>query len=440
MSTQPDLPTLGVEEELALVDVADHQLAGRAQEVLAELPELVRPWVDHELKTCQIEAVSPVCSTLAELRDALGSLRANVARTAERLGCAVLAGGTHPSGGWRSQELTDTPAYQRLETDYRRLADEQLVFGCHVHVGVADPDRRIAALDRVRPWLATLLALSANSPFWEGRDTGYASYRYLVFSRWPTFCTPDQLGSWAGYQALVDELVANGSIDSPKRLYWTVRPSGAYPTLEFRITDVCTTVDEAVMVAGLCRALVVTALDEVERGEAPPEVRNEVLRLAEWQAARHGLRDQLLDPIGGGTRPAADAVGELLDHVAAALEQAGDTDAVVPVVQRLLGEGEGARRQRAAHRRAGMGAVLDGLRLREGGSVRLAELAGGLGGLGGPSGLDQPLEQAQVRQAVPQQLGVPLDPDQGAVVRLDRLDRAVVGPADDAQASAELID
>ena len=347
------LPTIGVEEELAIVDRRTGRLAGRADEVLAELPDHLHGAVEHEMKRCQIELVSPVCTTLDEVATVLHGLRGAVARAAAGLDLAVAAGGTHPRGGWQHQEVTPKPAYRRLEEDYQRLADEQLVFGCHVHVCVDDPDRRIAALDRIRPWLATLLALTANSPFWEGEDTGYASYRYLVFSRWPTFGTPDPLGDWAGYEALVASLVESGAIDSASRLYWTARPSVRYPTIELRIADVATTVDEAVMLAGLARALVMTALDDLDAGRPLPEVRGEVLRAAEWQAARHGLTGDLLDPIAGDERTAIRAVAELLDHVGPALERTGDDAAVRAAVADVVRHGEGAARQRRAARAAG---------------------------------------------------------------------------------------
>ena len=140
----------------------------------------------------------------------------------------------------------------------------------------------------------TLLALTANSPYWEGTDTGYASYRFLVFSRWPTFCTPEPLGDWAGYEALVRSLIDAGAIDSPKRLYWTARPSSRYPTIELRIADVCATADEAVMVAGLARALVATALDDLDAGRPVPDVRSEVLRVVRlW--VRLGIRTFRVD-------------------------------------------------------------------------------------------------------------------------------------------------
>lgn len=354
-----DLPTVGVEEELAIVDRGTLRLAGRAAELLAALPADARPQVEHEMKRCQIEAVTPVCRTLDEVAASLGHLRRALAAGADELGLAVAAVGTHPVSGWHDQALTQSAAYEQLAVDYQRLADEQLLFGCHVHVGVPDPDRRIAALDRIRPWLSVLLALSANSPGWEGGDTGYASFRYLQFSRWPTFCTPEPLGDWAGFESLVGSLVDAGAIDSAKRLYWTARPSGRYPTIELRIADVCPTAQEAAMLAGLARALVMTALDDLDTGRPVPEVRSEVLRMAEWQAARHGLEGHLLDPLTGRERTGVEAVAELLDHVGEALDGSGDAAFVSASVATLLRDGGGASRQRAAAERSGdpLGAV-----------------------------------------------------------------------------------
>lgn len=354
--------TVGVEEELAVVDAARLELTGRAAEVLDALPAHVRPYVDHELKASQIETASPVAQDLPELASHLHELRSSVASTAGGLGCKLLATGSHPVSAWADQELAPRPSYAALQEEYQRLSDEQVVFGCHVHVGVEDPDLRIAALDRIRPWLAPLLALTANSPYWQGDDTGLASYRYVVFSRWPTFATPEPLGDWAGYRRVVDTLVDCGAIDSPKRLYWTVRPCERYPTLELRITDVCTTVDEAVMVAGLARALVSTALAETARGVPVPETGADALRMAEWQAARHGLRGPLLDPVTGRSRSAVQAVRDLLDHVGPALDAAGDGALVRTSVAKLLRHGNGADRQLAAHDgHPGMAAVLRGL-------------------------------------------------------------------------------
>jgi glutamate---cysteine ligase / carboxylate-amine ligase len=347
------VPTVGVEEELLLVDADDHQLVGRSDEVLARLAPPVGELVDQELKLSQVETATPVCSELREVHEHLVGLREAVDRAAAGIGCRVLAAGTHPVGLGRRQELTPKAAYERIQENYGRLAEEQMVCGCHVHVGVEHPDLRIAVLDRVRTQLAPLLALSANSPFWEGDDTGFASYRFVTFSRWPTFGTPEPLGDWAGYRGLLDTLVSSGAIDAPARLYWTVRPSARYPTLEFRVADVPLHASESVMVAGLCRALVVTAITDIEAGHPVVPVRGELVRIAEWQAARHGLRGDLLDPERGTSRPAVEAVHELLGRLAPVLDRLGDLDAVERAVARVLEEGNGADRQRAAERSVG---------------------------------------------------------------------------------------
>jgi carboxylate-amine ligase len=339
---------VGVEEELALVDLRTGELAGRADQVLDLLRDDVPGLVEHELKVCQVETASVVCQDLEALDVSLRSLRSAAADAADRVGCGLLAAGTHPTSSWKDQAVTAKSSYRMLEHDYQRLADEQVVFGCHVHVGVDDEDLRIAVLDRIRPWLSVLLALSTNSPFWEAEDTGYASYRYVVFSRWPTFGTPEPLGDWDGFESVVRTLEDSGAIDGPARLYWTARPSGKYPTLEFRITDVCPTVEEAVVLAGLTRALVMMAVHEIDQGLPCPEVPSTLLRAAEWRAARFGLAGELLDPTTDTHRPAADVVAHLLDHVGPALDRSGDAERVRGGVGELLAHGTGADRQRAA--------------------------------------------------------------------------------------------
>jgi carboxylate-amine ligase len=437
-ATSGEAATVGVEEEFAVVD-GRLRLVGRAADVLATLPPDVEPYVEHELKASQIEIASPVCGSLDELESQLGRLRRAISVAAHDLGHSILAGGTHPYGPWSEQSLTDEPAYRRLEDHYRLLAHEQVLFGCHVHVGVPDADRRIAALDRLRPWLAPLLALTANSPFWEGRDTGFSSYRYVVFSRWPTFVTPDRLGDWQGFEDLVGSLVGSGAIDSPQRLYWTVRPSGRYPTLEFRIGDVCTDERDSVLLAGLCRALVATALDDADAGIDPPDVRPEVLRMAEFQAARYGLDGDLLDPIGEETRSARTAIEALVDHVSPALQRSGDLDRVTSGVQRILEQGNGAQRQRRTLAASGPGALLRSLEVvgEDGRLAPVVDLASVSRRLGFRH---DPLEQAVVGGPARQQLRVPLHAEEELVGRLDRLHRPVVGPADHHETVADGVD
>jgi glutamate---cysteine ligase / carboxylate-amine ligase len=300
-----------------------------------------------------VEANTPVCTTLAEVRQALRRARRALVEAAGREGLAIAAAGTHPFSSWADQEVTDKPRYHNLAADYRQVFREEVVFGCHVHVGFDDQEAAIQTMNRVRPWLPVLLALSANSPFWLGADTGYASYRSEVWNRWPNAGLPLGFDSRAEYDRLVETLVATGSLREPTKLYWDVRPSARQETLEFRVADSVMRVDEAVMVAGLVRAPADTAHAAAVRGDPDPRPRPELLRAAKWRAARHGLEADLVDVLAGQARPAAELVEAFLAEVGPALEEAGDLEEVTGLVRATLAGGTGAARQRAAFGRTG---------------------------------------------------------------------------------------
>jgi len=300
-----------------------------------------------------IETNTPVCTTLAEVRQDLRRARRALVEAAGRHGLAIAAAGTHPFSSWADQEVTDKTRYHNLAADYRQVFREEVVFGCHVHVGFDDREAAIQTMNRVRPWLPVLLALSANSPFWVGADTGYASYRTEVWNRWPTAGMPQSFASRAEYDALVETLMATGSVREPTKLYWDVRPSARQETLEFRVADSVMAVDEAVMVAGLVRALAVTAHAAADRGDPDPRPRPELLRAATWRAARHGLEADLVDVLAGQARPAAELVEAFLAEVRPALEEAGDLEEVTELVRVTLAGGTGAARQRQVFRRTG---------------------------------------------------------------------------------------
>jgi carboxylate-amine ligase len=303
---------------------------------------------------------TPVCFTLGEVRDAIRRSRRALIEAAEGEGLRLAAGGTHPFSHWRDQRPTDKPRYRNLDEDYQQVFREQVVFGCHVHVGIADPEAAIQTMNHVRPWLPALLALSGNSPFWLGLDTGYASYRTQVWDRWPTAGLPEVFADRATYDALVEALEATGSLRDATKLYWDVRPSARQPTLEFRGADVCLDADEAVMIAGLARALAFTGHAAAVRGDPVPEPRPELLRAAKWRAARSGLDGDLVDVVGARALPAAELLEVLLAAVRPGLEAAGDLEEVTALVRATLARGTGATRQRAALRRTGrMEAVVD---------------------------------------------------------------------------------
>jgi len=342
--------TVGVEEEFHVVDADDLGLRSAVQRVLGPARRVLGDQVQAELLDPQIEVETPVCTSLGDVRAELARLRRALAETAGAQHCRILASGTHPFSTWERQGVTPVPRYRKLVDDYGQLGHEQLVCACHVHVAVEDPEAAVAVMNRTRPWLATLLALSANSPFWEGVDTGYASYRTAVFGRWPTTVTPPPFASRAELDALVDDILATGVIPDRGALYWDVRASARYPTLEFRVADVCPTVDEAVMLAGLIRSLVRTChrhLGEDRPVHHPPP---EVVRAARWRASRHGLDGELVDLGGRRPRPvpAADLVSRLMALLRDDLEAHGEWEEVSALVERQLAHGSGARRQREA--------------------------------------------------------------------------------------------
>ena len=352
----PDSPadySLGVEEEYQIVDAASRALRPEAAAVLADARRGAGEAVTNELYLSQIEIGTPVCGTLAEARAELVRLRRGVTEAARHFDSRIAAAGTHPFSRWEDQPLTPKPRYRGLRAEYQQLIREQIIFGCHVHVGIADPEDAVRAMNRAAPWVAVLIALTANSPFWEGVDTGYASYRTEIFGRFPTAGTPHPFASRAEFDALVESLVATGLIQDGSKIYWDVRPSSHVPTLEFRAADVCATIDEAVMVAGLCRGLSRAGLEAERRGEPELVARPELLQAAKWQAARYGLDGDLVDVKAGRARPAAEVVESLLEYTRPALEAFGEWDEVAGLTRRVLTEGNGAARQRAAYKRAG---------------------------------------------------------------------------------------
>jgi carboxylate-amine ligase len=352
MASAADDFTIGVEEEFFLVDPESRRLKPVAAEVLPgarSATEDLDGTVEPELQQCQIETGTGVCHTLDEVADELRRLRRAVAGAARESGTAIASSGSLPLGFEEGSRVTTQPAYLRLEHDYRLVTHEQLVCGCHVHIGLADREMAVQVLNRARSWLPTLLALTANSPFWRGDDSGYASFRTEVWQRWPLAGTPATFASRADYDDVVATLLAVEAIDDPARIYWDVRPSAKYDTLEFRVGDANLTVHETVMTAGLVRALVRTCHRQVVDGEPFADPRPELRRAATWRAARFGLTGTLIDLDGCQSRPAPEMVDRLLDFVGPALDESGDRERVTSLVAGVVDGGTGADRQRRAY-------------------------------------------------------------------------------------------
>ena len=353
--------TFGVEEEFFLVDPATGALVESSAEVLPEARDRLGPSVTTELNRCQIEADTPVCTTLDDLGTQLRRLRRELSAAAAQQGLAAVALATHPFSDWQDQSVDVTnPRYAVMEERYETLARQQVICGCHVHLGLGNRDLDIVVLDRVRPWLPVLLALSANSPFWGGDDTGYASYRLPMWTRWPTAGFPPDLASRGEYDDLVDDLVGAGAIADATHLYWYARPSVRFPTLEIRVCDVCLAVDDCLAVAGLARGLAWScATDAPAADPGKPSVTSPaVLDAAIWRAARFGLSDRLVHPVSGRPEPAAAVVDALLDAARPGLEAHDDWAEVSDLVARIMTGGNGADRQRQAQAAGGPSAVI----------------------------------------------------------------------------------
>lgn len=355
--------TLGIEEEYQIIDADTGELVPGAQHLLADAEAEMGTTVQRELKDSQIEIASDVCMSLADVRAAIVRSRSILLEHAAHQNAFIAAAGTHPFSDWHRQTTTPKPTYHILMADYQQLAREQLIFGCHVHVGLEDRDEAVQVMNRARQWLSPLVALSASSPFWQGDDTGYASFRTALWSRWPMSGPPPIVRSYAEYRQLVDTIISTGSVKDAGRIYWDIRLSASHETIEFRVMDVCHTTDEAVMVAALVRALVRTCHEEVLRGAPFEPTPTEVLRSAAWRAARYGLGGELFDVRAGELVPVRKLMERFLNYLRDALEAEGDWEEVAHRVEETIRRGNGAERQRAAYQRSGrMEDVIDLIR------------------------------------------------------------------------------
>jgi YbdK family carboxylate-amine ligase len=338
--------TFGIEEEFHLVDPVTFELTPSPDLSAAMVRHDFGPRIHTEIATTQLETASAICTSLAELRAELVATRTEAAAAATLAGVAVLPASTHPFDGWQQQVITPAPRYEAMIERWAGLASQQDICGCHVHVGVPDLETAVAVMDRARPYLPVLLAMTGSSPFHDGVDTGYESYRSLWWSRWPMAGTPEHLGSVEAFHDVVAGLVASGVIADGSHLYWDVRPSYHLPTLEFRLADVCTDLDDAVLHAALVRSLVRVLAGRAGAGVVCPRPRPELLRAARWRAARDGIGGQLFDPVLGTLVDARLAVRRLLAELEDDLRDHDEWDEVGELVQRLFARGTSAARQR----------------------------------------------------------------------------------------------
>ncbi len=359
--------SFGVEEEFLLIDsqtgmhaaVGEDLVAGTsAQKARRAAGGAVEPstapqgnTLTTEVQREQVEAVSAPFTSLSDLAAALKEGRAEAQRQATVFGASIAALGTSPLPAL--PHLVRSPRYLAMEERFGLALREQLMCGLHVHVSVDSPEEGVAALDRIRIWLPNLIALSANSPFWQGKDTGYASYRYQVWRRWPTAGPTEVFGSAQAYQDLVEMLLSCNILLDRGQIYFDARLSATYPTVEIRVPDVCTDLAHAVAIAAIARALVETAAQEWAEGTPSPAVPAEMLRLASWRASRYGVEDHLIHPTLNRPRPAEECIDALLEHIRPALTETGERTLVEKSIRQILARGTGASRQRTVMSRAG---------------------------------------------------------------------------------------
>ena len=355
-STHHQLRTVGVEEELLLVDAQ----TGAPRSVASEVLRVARQHGDTEVEAGeaggsvgpemqeqQVETDTPAEEYLGLLEQDLRRWRDKARAAASEAGALILASGTTPLPV--RPRTFDDERYAAMTEQFGLTATEQLTCGCHVHVSVHSDDEAVGALDRIRAWLPVLLAVSANSPFWQGGDTDYASYRSQVMTRWPTNGPTEIFGSGQAYADHLRLLVDTGVPLDEGMAYFDARPSRNYPTLEIRVADVCLDPRDTVLVAALARGLVETGAREWAEGRPPDPVSVAVLRLAMWQAGRHGITGDLLDPRTHRPRPAREVVERLLEHVGPALRDTGDLVRVEKGIGRIFTVGTGSTTQRRIH-------------------------------------------------------------------------------------------
>lgn len=346
--------TIGVEEEYQLVDAETGALRSRASDVLST------DWADEirgELHETTVEIGTQVCDSMKAVEQDLSRARFQAATTAAAEGLEIVAAGTHPFSGWQGHTIHKEERYLEMALRHDRIAREVNIFGMHIHVGIPDRLDRAVLMERVRGFVPHLLALSCSSPFLDAEDTGFASYRAILWRQYPYTGIPPRFDSDAEFNEFMELLLRSESIRDRGNLYWSVRPHFSYPTIEFRATDACPRLEDAATIAGLTRLLVAGV---AEGGIEPPaagslsaDAWRAILTENEWHAARYGLDGFLTDPVAEtGRTPVRAAIRRLLDALAATAEAFGETDVLVRVEQ-LLERGSGADRLRRVYRETG---------------------------------------------------------------------------------------
>lgn len=351
--------TIGLEEEYQIIDPETRALTSYIQEFLEQGRLVLQDQIKPELMRSQVEVGSHICHDMAEARAELVRLRRTVCQVAEANDLVIAAASTHPFSSWTQQQITDGARYSRYEEAMADIARRMLIFGMHVHIGIDDKELMIDVMDQARYFIPHLVALSTSSPFWNGRRTGLKSYRSIVFQDLPRTGPPPDFASWAEYQSFVDVLLRTGSIDEPTKIWWDIRPHPKFPTLEFRMTDICTKVDEAIAVASLILALVTKLVQLRERNQSWRRYRHHLVTENKWRAVRYGIDGCLIDFGKHEEVPTRDLTRELLELIDDVVDPLGIRKEI-EYIHTILAEGTSADRQLAVFEKTGdLKAVVD---------------------------------------------------------------------------------
>jgi glutamate---cysteine ligase / carboxylate-amine ligase len=344
--------TIGIEEEYLVVDRETRDLIkDPPPEMWDSLREVLGPQVAPEFLKAQIEVGTKVCKKLAEARDDLANLRRDLSEVVNGYGAAIIASSTHPFANWSEQETTEQPRYQRIAADYQQVARQMVICGMHVHVGIEDDHLRIDLMNQVRYMLPHLLALSTSSPFWAGTETGLLAYRLVIFKNMPRTGSPEEFLSWGEYERMVAVLVEAGIIEDATKLWWDIRPSARYPTLEMRVSDVCTRLDDAMTVAAFYLCLLGYLFRLRRRNQRWRVYSPFLIEENMWRAQRYGVEGSLIDFGRGELVPFADLVEEVIEMLA---QDAVEFDVIEQLrhMRTIVRDGTSAHRQLAAYRSA----------------------------------------------------------------------------------------
>jgi carboxylate-amine ligase len=343
---------IGIEEEYQIIDPGTRELRSYVQRFLERGQVVLPDQIRAEFMQSQVEAGTCICDDIQQARRELIRVRRSIWELAEREGLWVAAAGTHPFSSWTRQEVSPFGRYPELARFLQDVGRRLLVFGMHVHIGIENKTLLIEVMNQIRCFLPLLLCLSTSSPFWHGRDTGLKSYRSVVFESLPRTGIPQQFGSYADYRCYVDTLLSTGSIAEPTHIWWDVRPSEKFPTLEVRITDMCTRVDETLCLVALVQAIAAKLVRLRLAHRTWPIYRKHLLDENKWRAVRYGIEGQLIDFGRMREVPVTGLVEQLLAWIDDVVDDLGSRTEV-EYAHTILRQGSSADRQRAVFRETG---------------------------------------------------------------------------------------